>query len=69
MTAESSLNLPFKLVLVDPSGLTLQTVDSQAGIATLSKPVTAGSVYAIKVVNLNLGPLQFTTTITPTVRR
>ncbi|MGH9874879.1 MAG: PKD domain-containing protein [Pyrinomonadaceae bacterium] len=69
ISAESSLNVPFKLVLVDPSGLTLQTADSQAGIATVSKPVMPGGVYVIKVVNLSLGPLQFTTTITPTLRR
>jgi PKD repeat protein len=69
VTAESSLNVPFKLVLVDPMGLTLQTVDSTNGIATISRPITQGGVYVIKVVNLSLGPLQFTTTTTPTVQR
>jgi hypothetical protein len=69
VTAESSLNVPFKLVLVNPLGVTLQTVDSVAGIATISRPVTPGGIYVIKVVNLSLGPLQFTTTSTPTVQR
>jgi PKD repeat protein len=69
VSAESSLNVPFKVVLVDPSGLTLQTGDSVAGIATISQPVTQGGVYVIKVVNLSLGPLQFTTTVTPLVAR
>jgi hypothetical protein len=69
VSAESSLNVPFKVVLVDPSGLTLQTADSVAGIATVSQPVTKGGVYVIKVVNLSLGPLQFTVTTTPTVQR
>jgi len=69
VSAESSLNVPFKVVLVDPSGLTLQTADSVAGIATISSPVTQGGLYVIKVVNLSLGPLQFTVTATPTVRR
>ena len=69
VTAESSLTVPFKLVLVDSTGLTLQTADSVNGIATVSQPVTQGGVYVIKVVNLSLGPLQFTTTTTPTVQR
>jgi PKD repeat protein len=69
VSAEASLNVPFKVVLVDPSGLTLQTADAVAGIATISSPVTQGGVYVIKVVNLSLGPLQFTATTTPTVQR
>jgi hypothetical protein len=69
VAAESSLAVPFKVVLVDPSGLTLQTADSVSGIATISRPVTQGGVYVIKVVNLSLGSLQFTVTTTPTVRR
>src|SRR6266545_232330 len=69
VTAESSLAVPFKLVLVDPSGLTLQTADSASGIATISRPVTQGGAYVIKVVNLSLGQLQFTATTTPTVGR
>jgi PKD repeat protein len=69
VAAESTLAVPFKLVLVDPSGLSLQTADSVSGIATISRPVTQGGVYVIKVVNLTLGPLQFTVTATPTVQR
>ena len=69
VTAESSVALPFKLVFVDPSGVALQTADSVSGIATISGPVTPGSIYAIKVVNLSLGPLQFTVTTTPTIQR
>jgi len=69
VVTESSLDVPFKLVLVDPTGLTLTTVDSSAGVAVLSAPVTQGGVYVIKVVNLSLGPLQFTTTTTPLVQR
>ncbi len=67
--AVSSVNMPFKLLLVDPKGLTLQTADASAGVAVLNVPVSQSGVYVIKVVNLSLGPLQFTTTTTPTVRR
>jgi hypothetical protein len=69
VSAESGLNVPFKLALVSPSGLTLQTVDSVNGIATVSQPVTQGGTYVIKVVNVSLGSLQFTTTVTPLVTR
>ena len=69
VTAESNLNLPFQLALVSPTGLTLATVSSSNGIATINQPVTQGGVYVVKVINLNLGPLQLTTTITPTVNR
>jgi hypothetical protein len=69
VTAESSLSVPFKVVLVDPSGLTLQTADAVSGIATVTAPVNQQGVYVIKVVNLSLGPLQFTTTTTPLVKR
>jgi hypothetical protein len=69
VTVESSLNVPFKIALVSPSGLTLQTVDSVTGLATITQPVTQGGTYVIKVVNVSLGPLQFTTTVTPLVAR
>ena len=67
--AESSMNVPFQLVLVNPNGLAVETVNASNGMATITQPVTQGGVYVIKVVNLNLGPLQFTTTVTPLVAR
>ena len=69
VVAESSLNVPFKLALVNPSGVTLQTVDAANGIAVLNASVTQSGVYVIKVINVSLGPLQFTTTVTPLVIR
>ena len=69
MVAVSSVNVPFKLLLVDPKGLTLQTADASSGVAVLNVPVSQSGVYVIKVVNLSIGPLQFTTTTTPTVKR
>ena len=69
IAAESSAVVPFKVLLIDPNGLTLQTADASFGSAVLNVPVTQSGVYVIKVVNLSLGPLQFTTTTTPTVRR
>jgi hypothetical protein len=69
VVAESSVNLPFKLMLVSPSGLTLQTVDASNGTAVLNASVTQSGVYVIKVINVSLGPLQLTVTTTPTVMR
>ncbi len=69
VVAESSLSVPFKLALVNPSGVTLQTVDASNGIAVLNASVTQSGVYLIKVINVSLGPLQFTTTVTPLVTR
>jgi hypothetical protein len=69
MVAESTLNVPYKLVLVNPSGVTLQTVDAVNGVAVLNSSVSQSGTYLIKVVNVSLGPLQFTVTSTPTIRR
>ena len=69
VVTESTANLPYKLVLVNPSGVTLQTVDAVNGVAVLNAPVTQSGTYLIKVVNVSLGPLQFTVTATPLVCR
>ena len=69
VVAESSLNVPFRLLLVNPSGLTLQTVDASNGTAVLNSTVSQNGIYVIKVVNVSLGPLQFTVTATPLVKR
>jgi hypothetical protein len=69
VTVESSVSLPFQLALVDSKGLTLQTVSASNGIATISRSVTPGGMYFVKVINLNVGPLQVTTTTTPLVAR
>jgi hypothetical protein len=44
-------------------------VDAVNGIAVVDAPVTQTGVYVIKVINVSLGPLQFTTTTTPLVTR
>jgi len=45
VVAESSVNVPFKLALVNPSGLTLQTVDASNGTAVLSASITQSGIY------------------------
>jgi hypothetical protein len=67
--AESSNDLPIRLVLVDPSGSVLQIGDSSKGVATISAPVSQSGNFIVKVISLNLGPVQVWTAVTPTVRR
>jgi len=69
VVVESTLAVPYKLLLVNSSGLTVQIVDASNGIAVIDAPVTQSGTYVIKVVNLSVGPLQFTTTATPLVQR
>jgi hypothetical protein len=69
VVAASSLNVPYKLVLVNPSGVALQTVDAANGVAVLNATVNQSGTYLIKVVNVSLGPLQFTVTATPLISR
>ncbi|HEY3103560.1 MAG TPA: hypothetical protein VGJ69_08205 [Pyrinomonadaceae bacterium] len=69
VVAESTLNVPYKLVLVNPSGVALQTVDASNGVAVLDSTVSQSGTYMIKVVNISVGQLQFTVTATPLVSR
>ena len=69
IVAETSGNLPVKLALVSPTGLTLQIVDAVNGVAVLTAPVTTGGIYTVKVINVNLGPVQVWTVATATVAR
>ena len=64
IVAETSGNLPVKLALVSPTGLTLQIVDAVNGVAVLTTPVTTGGIYTVKVINVNLGPVQVWTVAT-----
>ena len=58
VAAESNLNVPVQLILIDPSGKVVQTVSSSSGVAILEAPITKSGVYIIKTVNLSLGPIQ-----------
>ena len=69
VAVESNLNVPMQLVLLDPTGKVVQTVNSSSGVAILEVPITKSGVYIIKTVNLSLGPLQVWTVATPWVAR
>jgi hypothetical protein len=69
VVAEATGGLPIKLVLVDPLGLTVKTVDSVNGIAVLDTTVTRSGLYTIKVVNVSLGSVQVWNVATPLVAR
>lgn len=68
--SESSVALPYRLVLVDASGTVLKMADaSQGGLAAVEAKVKPGGTYLLKTVNLGLGPLKVWTASTPYVVR
>jgi hypothetical protein len=69
IAAESSINVPMQLVLLDPSGRVVQTVNSSSGVAVLETPITQSGVYIVKSVNLSLGPVEIWTVATPLISR
>ena len=69
IVAESTPQVPVKIILLSPTGLTLATADNSSGFAVLNQPVTAGGVYIVKTVNLSLGPVTVWTAATPQVPR
>lgn len=69
VVAESTPQVPVRIVLIDPTGLSLATADNTSGLAVLNVPVTSSGTYLIKTINLSLGPVQVWTAATPTVTR
>jgi len=69
IAVESSLKVPIQLVLIDPSGKILQTVNSSSGLAILEAPVSQSGTYIVKTINLSLGPVQIWSLTTPWVAR
>lgn len=67
--AVSNLDAPFRLILIDPSGAIVQSVEAANGIAVIEKPVTQTGTYLVKVVNLSVGPIQVFSATTPYVAR
>jgi hypothetical protein len=67
--ADSNLNVPFRLILIDPSGAIVQSVEASNGTAVIEKPVTQTGTYLVKVVNLSVGPIQVFSATTPYVVR
>jgi len=70
VAAEANANVPYKLIVIDPSGKVLGTVNSSAnGIASVSVPVSTTGLYVIQLVNVGLGPVNIWTAATPEVTR
>ncbi len=67
IAAEASVAVPIQLVLINPSGTVVQTMNSSSGVAILEAPITQSGVYIIKTVNLSLGPVQIWSVATPLV--
>ncbi|HSB27764.1 MAG TPA: PKD domain-containing protein, partial [Pyrinomonadaceae bacterium] len=69
IAVESTTNVPIQLVLVDPSGRVVQSVNSSSGLAILETPLTQGGTYILKTINLSLGPVQIWSVATPLIAR
>ncbi len=70
VAAEADANVPYKLIVIDPTGKMLGTVNSSAnGIASVTMPVSTTGLYVIQLVNVGLGPVNIWTAATPEVTR
>jgi hypothetical protein len=69
VVAEPSVSVPFKLLLIDPSGAVVQIADASSGFAVIQTPVSASGIYLVKLVNIGLGPVSVWTAATPLVAR
>ena len=69
ISAGSNLDAPLQLVLLDPSGLAVETASASNGVAVINKEGLAAGTYQIKVVNLSAGPVEVWTAATPLVAR
>jgi hypothetical protein len=69
VAAEANVNVPYTLVVIDPSGKVLGTVNSSSnGIASVTMPVSTSGLYVIKLVNVGVGPVNIWTAATPFVQ-
>lgn len=69
VSAETNSAVPIRLVVLDPTGLTVQVVDAVNGVAVVNTPINRSGLYTVKVINVGLGPVQVWSLATPTVRR
>jgi len=67
VAAEADVNVPYTLVVIDPTGKVLGTVNSANGIASVTMPVSTTGLYVIQLVNVGLGPVNIWTAATPQV--
>ncbi len=69
IAVETNSNLPVRIVLIDPSGSVLKTAEAVNGLATIESAILQGGTFTVKVINLSLGAIQVSTTVTPLVSR
>jgi hypothetical protein len=67
--AEGDSNTPYTLVVVDPMGSVVGTVNSSSGIAEVEGSVSTPGLYVIKLINGGTGALNVWTAATPFVER
>jgi hypothetical protein len=63
--AESANGAPVRISLIDPSGLTVKSIDVSSGVGAITLPAPLVGNYLIKGTNLSGGPVTVWTSATP----
>ena len=69
VVAVGDVDVPFKLIVVTPSGAILGSVGASSGLAVVEAPVSQPGLYVIQLVNMGVGPVNIWTAATPLVQR
>jgi hypothetical protein len=67
--AETSNGAPVRITLVDPTGLTVKSIDVSSGIGSISVAAPKIGTYILKGSNLSGTPVKVWTSVTPLVSR
>ena len=69
VATEADAGSSIRLVLIDPLGGVVETVESVDGLAVIERSVSAAGLYQVQIVNLGFSPVEIWTAATPTVGR
>jgi hypothetical protein len=67
--AESANGAPVRITLIDPTGLTVRSIDVSGGVGAISLPAPLVGNYVLKGTNLSGAPVTIWTSVTPLVSR
>lgn len=67
--AETNNAAPVRITLIDPTGLTVRSIDVSSGVGAISLPAPVIGNYIIKATNLSGAPVTVWTSVTPWISR
>jgi hypothetical protein len=66
LAESTTVSVPYKVAVLGPAGTVLATATSSAaGIASLDVRVSATGIYAVRLVDLGVGPVEVWSAVTP----